>query len=88
MGQLRAGQRAGLVSAADARTLGDARRFLWALQSGGRLLTDRPLDMDQIGRGGQEFLLRETGTDSLEALAARLDATIEAAGAIIDAATG
>ena len=88
VGQLRAGQRAGLVSAADARTLGDARRFLWALQSGGRLLTDRPLDMDQIGRGGQEFLLRETGTDSLEALAARLDATIEAAGAIIDAATG
>ena len=85
--QLRAGQRAGLVSPAEARELTDARRFLWRLQCSGRLLTDGPLDMDHLGRGGQDFLLRETGADSLDDLSARLDATVEAVGAIIDAAT-
>ena len=43
--------------------------------------------MDHLGRGGQDFLLRETGADSLDALSARLEATVEAVGAIIDAAT-
>ena len=85
--QLRAGQRAGLIGAAEAATLADAGRFLWALQSGARLLTDRPLDMATLGRGGQEFLLRETGCDTLESLGDRLDATVAAAGRIIDAAT-
>ena len=82
--QLRAGQRAGLIPAADARALTDAQRFLWRLQCGGRLLTDRPLDMATLGRGGQEFLLRETGCETLDELSERLDATVEEAGRIID----
>lgn len=85
-GQLRAGQRAGLIAPADARRLADARLFLWRLQCAGRLLTDRPLDMDALGVGGREFLLREAGADTLEALSARLDDTVAAAAAIIDAA--
>ena len=86
--QLRAGQRAGLVAPGDARALADARRFLWQLQCGGRLLTDGRLDMDRLGRGGQDFLLRETGAATLEDLAGRLKRAVEAAGAIIDGAIG
>ncbi|MEF9605567.1 hypothetical protein O4J55_25870, partial [Paracoccus sp. PXZ] len=56
----------------------------WNLQCAGRLLTEKPLDMDNLGRGGQAFLLRETGTASLEDLAARLAETVATAGAIID----
>ena len=86
--QLRAGVRAGLIEAADARSLTDAHRFMWRLQCGGRLLTDRPVDMEALGRGGQEFLLREIDCETLDALSARLDATVETAGRIIDALTG
>ncbi|MNP83207.1 hypothetical protein D3C76_1820880 [compost metagenome] len=42
--------------------------------------------MENIGKGGQAFLLRETGVPSLDELSARLAATIAAAGDIIDAA--
>ncbi|MFG6079512.1 hypothetical protein ACEUZ9_003943 [Paracoccus litorisediminis] len=84
--QLRAGPRAGLIARADAETLATARRFLWALQGSGRLLTDRPLDMEALGDGGQAFLLRETGMGSLAELSQRLEETVNAAGGIIDAA--
>lgn len=83
-GQLRIGPRTGLIGRDQAEKLASARRFLWGLQCSGRLLTDRPIDMDNLGKGGQAFLLRETGTASLEDLAARLAETVETAGAIID----
>lgn len=86
--QLRAGQRAELVSAQDARTLADTRRFLWQLQCGARLLTTGPLDMDVLGVGGQEFLLREVGCADLDELSRKLESSVETAGAIIDKATG
>lgn len=82
--QLRSGARAGLIDRPGAEALASARRFLWSLQCAGRLLTDRPLDMESLGKGGQAFLLRETGTDSLEALGARLAAAVEDSGRIID----
>lgn len=84
--QLRTGARSGLIDRAGAESLASARRFLWSLQCAGRLLTEKPLDMENIGEGGQAFLLRETGTDSLEALSARLAAAVEASGTLIDAA--
>ncbi|MDS9466135.1 glutamine-synthetase adenylyltransferase [Paracoccus sp. MBLB3053] len=84
--QLRAGPRGGLIGRDEAESLSSARRFLWNLQCAGRLLTERPLDMENIGEGGQEFLLRETGSRSLDELAERLAETIEMAGRIIDAA--
>ncbi|MBD3787988.1 MAG: glutamine-synthetase adenylyltransferase, partial [Sphingomonadales bacterium] len=59
--QLRIGPRAGFVSPAEAEVLASAYRFLWRLQAGGRLLTERPLDMTTIGAGGRAFLLREVG---------------------------
>ncbi|HRO15387.1 MAG TPA: glutamine-synthetase adenylyltransferase [Paracoccus sp. (in: a-proteobacteria)] len=81
--QLRAGQRAGLVAVRDVAALTGAHRFLWRLQCGARLLTDEALDMDRIGRGGQEFLLRETGETDLDTLARKLRQEIDTAGAII-----
>ncbi|UXU75137.1 MULTISPECIES: glutamine-synthetase adenylyltransferase [unclassified Paracoccus (in: a-proteobacteria)] len=84
--QLRAGPRAGLIARPAAERLASARRFLWNLQCAARLLTDRPLDMESLGEGGQAFLLRETGAESLDDLAQRLAATVAEAGDLIDSA--
>jgi glutamate-ammonia-ligase adenylyltransferase len=84
--QLRIGPRAGLVTPEAGEALARAYRFLWRLQAGGRLLTDRPLDMDAIGEGGRAFLLRETGVDSLAALTDRLAAETAAVAGIVEAA--
>lgn len=86
--QLRAGARAGLVGKAGAETLASAYRFLWRLQAGGRLLTDRPLDMEAIGEGGRVFLLREVDAESLDALRDRLGQTTSAVARIVEEAMG
>ena len=83
LGQLRAGRRAGLIAAADADRLASVWRFLWRLHASARLLTARPLDMEEIGQGGQEFLLRETGTASVAELADRLATSCSEAAALI-----
>ena len=70
--QLRAGLRAGLIGKADEAALQAAYRFFWRLQAGGRLLTEKPIDMEAIGQGGRAFLLRETAMSSLEALRSEL----------------
>lgn len=83
--QLRAGGRGGLIGRDEGETLIATRRFLWNLQCATRLLTETPLDMQLLGQGGQAFLLRETGTATLEELAQRLEDAVGKAGAIIDA---
>ncbi|WCR11726.1 bifunctional [glutamine synthetase] adenylyltransferase/[glutamine synthetase]-adenylyl-L-tyrosine phosphorylase [Paracoccus stylophorae] len=85
LAQLRAGVRAGLIDKDRSDRLSSIWRFLWRLHASGRLLTDRPLDMDDIGFGGQEFLLRETGCDDLEALRHTLETQTEEAAGIVDA---
>ena len=40
---------------------------------------------EELGAGGQEFLLRETGCADLPELSAQLDRTIDTAGTIVDA---
>lgn len=74
--QLRAGLKAGLIDRSDEAALQGAYRFFWRLQAGGRLLSDRPIDMAAIGEGGRAFLLRETGMSSLDALKSELAAHI------------
>ena len=86
--QLRAGPRAGLIDKADAEALASAYRFLWRLQAGGRLLTDRPLDMEAIGEGGRVLLLREVDAESLDALRDRLGQTTSAVARIVEEAMG
>lgn len=84
--QLRAGLRAGLLTAEAEAALQRAYRFLWRLQAGGRLLTRKPLDMAAIGEGGRAFLLRETGASDLDALASQLALQTGRAAGIIEAA--
>jgi [glutamine synthetase] adenylyltransferase / [glutamine synthetase]-adenylyl-L-tyrosine phosphorylase len=86
--QLRAGKAAGHFDTVAEEALQQAYRFLWRLQAGGRLLTDRPLDMEAIGEGGRAFLLRETGASDLADLRSRLAAHAAQAGAIIETVLG
>lgn len=86
--QLRAGLRTGVLTREEEATLARAYRFLWRLQAGGRLLTDRPLDMDTIGEGARAFLLREAGEPDLVTLAARLASETAAVAAILGAKLG
>ncbi len=81
--QLRAGKQAGLLSKEDEAALQEAYRFLWRLQAGGRLLTERPLDLDAVGEGGRAFLMRETGASDLAGMASLLERHTASAGAII-----
>ncbi|WBU64420.1 glutamine-synthetase adenylyltransferase [Paracoccus aerodenitrificans] len=82
--QLRAGGRHDLLAKEDAEALQSGQRFLWRLQAGGRLISEAALKMDELGAGGQEFLLRETDCEDLEELETRLNDVIETAGNIID----
>jgi glutamate-ammonia-ligase adenylyltransferase len=82
--QLRLGAKGGFVTKAEEEVLRSAYRFLWRLQSSGRLLTDKPIDITVIGEGGRAFLLRETGCDDLEALALRLNSTTMQVSEIVD----
>ncbi|MCV2864701.1 glutamine-synthetase adenylyltransferase [Defluviimonas sp. WL0075] len=82
--QLRAGLRAGLLTKEEEGTLQGAYRFLWRLQAGGRLLSDRALDLEAIGEGGRAFLMREAGCEDLDGLRHRLNDTVAAVAAIAD----
>ncbi|TRW97703.1 glutamine-synthetase adenylyltransferase [Paracoccus sp. M683] len=86
--QIRAGKRAGLIPPAQADRLLSAHRFLWRLHAAGRLLTDRSLDMSEIGEGGQELLLRETGCATLDQLSSQLAERSAEAEQIINALIG
>jgi len=86
--QLRAGQRAGFLSQADEQELQSAYRFFWRLQAGGRLLTEKPLDMDAIGEGGRVFLLREVGMSELGALQSQLRGHVGRVAEIVGRALG
>uniref|UniRef100_UPI0035AEABA1 putative nucleotidyltransferase substrate binding domain-containing protein n=1 Tax=Paracoccus sp. TaxID=267 RepID=UPI0035AEABA1 len=86
LAQLRAGRRAGLIATADADRLASIWRLLWRLHASGRLLTAKPLNLDEIGLGGQEFLLRESGAGSIPELEERLRAACAESAGLIDAA--
>lgn len=81
--QIRTGMRAGLLAKEDAETLASAYRLFWRIQAGGRLISDRALDLENLGGGAQEFILREAGEHSLHTLAQRMQTMSEAAAAII-----
>ncbi|MGO4854577.1 glutamine-synthetase adenylyltransferase [Phaeovulum sp. W22_SRMD_FR3] len=84
--QLRLGARHGFVTREEEAALTSAYRFLWRLQAGGRLLTDKPLDMQQIGEGARAFLLREADAPDLAALESRLTQTTQTVAAIVEVA--
>ncbi|MFU8899673.1 MAG: glutamine-synthetase adenylyltransferase, partial [Roseinatronobacter sp.] len=89
--QLRAGVKAGVISADSEGQILSAYRLCWTMQATGRLLADKISDIDQLGPGGQKFILASAGINSVEELAARLQDRCDAAQHLITstlAATG
>ena len=85
-GQIARGVEIGWISQAEALALTAAYDLLWRLQSAAKLLTDGRLDLDAVGLGGREFLLRETGTETTEDLAGEIERRVMAAQAAVEAA--
>ncbi|WP_108501074.1 glutamine-synthetase adenylyltransferase [Paracoccus indicus] len=85
LAQLRAGKRNKLLDPSEAETLSSAWRVFWRLHAAGRLLTDRPLDSAEIGRGAQEFLLRELDAPDCDTITDRIRDLVARARALIDA---
>lgn len=81
---IRSARSCDLVSAEDAKTLETAYAHQWTIQSIAKLLTDRPLDPESLGAGGQSFLLREIGAESLTSLKQSLADHSKAASNVID----
>jgi glutamate-ammonia-ligase adenylyltransferase len=84
--QLDAGVGIGWLDQAEVAMLTDAYDQFWRVQAAARLLTGATLDMDDLGEGGRSFLLRQTGAESVEALAQDLAARAAAAAAIVNEA--
>ncbi|MFY0680498.1 MAG: glutamine-synthetase adenylyltransferase [Thalassovita sp.] len=57
--------------------------MFWKVQMVAKLLSEKPLDMDNIGQGGRDLLLRETGMTSVETLEAALRKAGAQTGAIV-----
>lgn len=85
---LEAAARVGLLEVQEAEALEAAYGLFWAVQVASKLLSEKPISAEDIGRGGAAFLLRETGAETLEALAAQMAERGAEAGAIIDKALG
>jgi glutamate-ammonia-ligase adenylyltransferase len=81
--QLRAGVRAGWLTAAGEAAIMAAYRLCWRVQAASRLLSDTPLDLAALGEGATAFVLHETETDSATALAAEMAARCGAAAQVI-----
>lgn len=76
----------GWITDQQAQELADDWRLFWRLNATLKLLTDRPLDPDVLGRGGCDLLLRDLGADSLDAVTQRLSSAAARAADIIDTA--
>ncbi len=85
---LRGAVASGWLDAAGGAALEAAFGLCSTLQMVARLFGAGPLDPDRIGKAGAAFVLRETGEESLEMLAHRLDRTCDEAACVIDAALG
>jgi len=73
LGQLEAGVSIGWLGADDARALALAHRHYSRLNQATRLLTDRRLDLGEVGLGGRRFLARETDVADAAELAAKTE---------------
>ena len=62
------------------------RRTTTQRQAAAKLLTERRLDLDDIGKSGLDFLLRETDTRSAENLREEVARHAAAAQAAVDSA--
>jgi glutamate-ammonia-ligase adenylyltransferase len=81
---LRAAQSGGLIDQRALDALHHAYERHWTVQIVAKLLSEKPLDPEDLGQGGQSFLLRETQSESLHALKQSLKDHSEAASNVID----
>lgn len=83
--QLRAGVKAGVLSAEVETLLLRAYRLCWTMQATGRLLADRISDIADLGPGGQKFILSSASATTPDALAQYLQESCVGAEAAITA---
>ncbi|WP_102109300.1 bifunctional [glutamine synthetase] adenylyltransferase/[glutamine synthetase]-adenylyl-L-tyrosine phosphorylase [Oceaniglobus roseus] len=70
--QLEAGAAAGVLPAHVAQDLAEAHGAFWRLHAAARLLSPGRLAPDHLGAGGAALLLRDSGAETLEELAAAM----------------
>jgi glutamate-ammonia-ligase adenylyltransferase len=85
---LTAGVVAGKLSQTDQTLLWAGYTLLWQVQAGVRLLTNDGSDGNQIGKGGQEFLLRQTGDGDMATLRRRIETVTAGIAVVIDRCIG
>ena len=83
---LQAGVAIGWLSASDASDLASTYRLCWQVQLASKLLSGSTIAPDAIGAGGRAFLLRETGSDDIEAVLSKLTNATETAAETVTAA--
>lgn len=81
--QLHACVAAGVIDVADAQVIDAALRLFDQIQATARLLSGGPLDPSAIGEGGQQMLLREAGTQTMEGLQQLMQSTAKDAAQVI-----
>lgn len=81
--QIEAGVKGGVLSVSDQTTLMNAYTLYWPLQAAARLLSEPALAFGQLGIGGREFVLRETGMTGEAALVLQLDAVANQAATVV-----
>jgi len=86
MGQLESGVSLGWIGPDDARVLANAHHLYGRLNHATRLLTDRRLDLEEIGQGGRAFIAREADVADSADLAAKSESLRAQCAAIIDTA--
>lgn len=86
--QIKAGVAIGWLSAAEGEVLHAAHALFWQMQAAAKLLTDAPLEIEQLGQGGLSFLLRECGLETADDLARALSTQAGAAGQVVDTILG
>ena len=64
----------------------EAYALCWQVVQSTRLLSDKPLDPETLGEGGAEFVLRETGHDSVADLLGAMERVSQSAAKVIEAA--
>ena len=85
-GQLESGVSLGWIGPDDARVLANAHHLYGRLNHATRLLTDRRLDLEEIGQGGRAFIAREADVADSADLAAKSESLRAQCAAIIDTA--
>ncbi|QXT38465.1 putative nucleotidyltransferase substrate binding domain-containing protein [Gymnodinialimonas ceratoperidinii] len=83
LAQLEAAQEAGLITPEQARQLTASYQLFRQVSQGSRLLTDAPIDVDNVGEGGRTLLRRMAQVPSTEALVTQLDQSRAAAADIV-----